>query len=91
MKHTLENGITVSTVSLNPRVWETMVFHANGQTLWEKRNKSKAAAKAFHQKCMEKYSTTELHTCPYREEVHGDYQTLCECDEIGTQQCCEDV
>ena len=33
----------------------------------------------------------ELHTCPYAEEIHGDYETLCDCDEERTRQCAMDV
>ena len=33
----------------------------------------------------------ELHTCPYREEIAGDYLTLCDCDENQQQQCAEDI
>ena len=32
-----------------------------------------------------------LHTCPYAEEIHGDYETLCDCDEESTRQCAMDV
>jgi hypothetical protein len=32
-----------------------------------------------------------LHTCPYAEEIHGDYETLCDCDEERTRQCAMDV
>ena len=28
-----------------------------------------------------------LHTCPYAEEIHNDYETLCDCDEERTRQC----
>jgi hypothetical protein len=28
-----------------------------------------------------------FHTCPYAEEIHGDYETLCDCDEESTRQC----
>ena len=33
----------------------------------------------------------ELHTCPYAEEIHNDYETLCDCDEEQTYQCAMDV
>lgn len=33
----------------------------------------------------------ELHTCPYREDIHGDYETLCDCDEESTHQCAQDI
>jgi len=31
------------------------------------------------------------HTCPYREDIHGDYITLCDCDEESTYQCAQDI
>jgi len=34
---------------------------------------------------------SNLHTCPYAEEIHGDYETLCDCDEESTRQCAMDV
>ena len=35
--------------------------------------------------------SVELHTCPYAEEIHGDYWTLCDCDEERTRQCARDI
>ena len=35
--------------------------------------------------------TNEWHTCPYAEEIHNDYETLCDCDEERTRQCAMDV
>ena len=32
-----------------------------------------------------------LHTCPYAEEIHGDYETLCDCDEEQQYQCRMDI
>ena len=42
---------------------------------------------------LEEQSTkpNELHTCPYAEEIHNDYETLCDCDEEQTYQCAMDV
>lgn len=34
---------------------------------------------------------SNLHTCPYAEEIHGDCETLCDCDEESTRQCAMDV
>ena len=34
---------------------------------------------------------SNLHTCPYAEEIHNDYETLCDCDEESTRQCAMDV
>lgn len=33
----------------------------------------------------------EPHTCPYDEELNGDYETLCTCCTECEQQCIEDV
>jgi hypothetical protein len=35
----------------------------------------------------EQASTNELHTCPYAEEIHGNYAKLCDCDREATRQC----
>jgi len=35
--------------------------------------------------------SNELHTCPYAEEIHHDYDTLCDCDEERTYQCARDI
>jgi hypothetical protein len=42
---------------------------------------------------VEKQSTepSESHTCPYAEEIHNDYETLCDCDEEQTYQCAMDI
>jgi len=32
-----------------------------------------------------------LHTCPYAEEIHGDYETLCDCDAERQYQCAQSV
>jgi len=34
---------------------------------------------------------SNLHTCPYAEEIHNDYETLCDCDEEQQRQCAMDV
>jgi hypothetical protein len=31
------------------------------------------------------------HTCPYREDVNGDYDTLCHCCSYCQRQCCMDI
>ena len=33
----------------------------------------------------------ELHTCPYRREIHNDYESLCDCDEDQQHQCAMDI
>ncbi len=35
--------------------------------------------------------TNEWHTCPYAEEIHNDYETLCDCDEEQQRRCAMDV
>jgi len=32
-----------------------------------------------------------LHTCPYAEEIHGDYETLCDCDAERQYQCAQSI
>ena len=34
---------------------------------------------------------SNLHTCPYAEEINGDYETLCDCDEERTYQCAQNI
>ena len=33
----------------------------------------------------------ELHSCPYAEELYGNYDKMCDCDEERTRQCAMDV
>ena len=33
----------------------------------------------------------ELHTCPYRIDINGDYASLCDCGAEGTSNCAEDI
>jgi hypothetical protein len=35
--------------------------------------------------------SNEWHTCPFAEEIHGDYDSLCDCDEERTYQCARDI
>jgi hypothetical protein len=35
--------------------------------------------------------TDELHSCPYAEEIHGNYEKVCDCDEEATRQCAQDI
>lgn len=32
-----------------------------------------------------------LHTCPYKTEINGDYETLCDCDEDEIWACNQEV
>lgn len=31
------------------------------------------------------------HTCPYREDLFGDHETLCDCDEEQMQTCVAEI
>lgn len=33
----------------------------------------------------------ELHSCPYAEELYGNYDKMCDCDEERTRQCAMDI
>lgn len=33
----------------------------------------------------------ELHSCPYSEDIHGDYESLCDCGENATRDCAADI
>lgn len=33
----------------------------------------------------------EPHSCPYREEIDGDSETLCDCDEEQMEQCAQEI
>ncbi len=33
----------------------------------------------------------DLHTCPYSEDISGDYETLCNCCSECQYQCCQDI
>ena len=39
----------------------------------------------------EQATTDELHSCPYAEEIHGNYEKVCDCDEERTRQCAQDI
>ena len=36
-------------------------------------------------------NSNQEHTCPYKEEIHGDHKTLCNCDPEQTRQCSQDI
>ena len=36
-------------------------------------------------------NSNQGHTCPYKEEIHGDHKTLCNCDPELTRQCAMDI
>ena len=33
----------------------------------------------------------EPHGCPYREDVNNDFETLCTCCELCTEECASDI
>ncbi len=35
--------------------------------------------------------TDELHTCPFREDINNDSETLCNCCEACTQECSDEI
>lgn len=37
------------------------------------------------------FGKKEKHTCPYREEIHNDHTTLCDCDHEATYQCAQEI
>jgi len=36
-------------------------------------------------------NAAELHTCPFNEDVHGDYETLCNCCEHCAHDCVMEI
>jgi len=39
----------------------------------------------------EEQPEVQLHTCPYNEDICGDYETLCDCNEEQQHQCSMDI
>ena len=35
--------------------------------------------------------SNDLHSCPYSEDIHGDYESLCDCGENATRDCAADI
>lgn len=33
----------------------------------------------------------ELHTCPYKEEIADDFESLCDCCDSCRYECCMDI
>jgi hypothetical protein len=44
----------------------------------------------FHGKCKGCVGV-KPHGCPYAQEIHGDYETLCNCCDECAQQCLDDT
>ena len=36
-------------------------------------------------------TSQKMHTCPFKEEINHDDQTLCDCSEEDTHQCSMDI
>jgi hypothetical protein len=41
--------------------------------------------------CNKHFSSTTLHTCPYKEDIDGDYNTLCNCCDVCLGNCTDDI
>ncbi len=41
--------------------------------------------------CSHKDKRQELHTCPFKEEINDDHESLCSCCEACTRECAMDV
>jgi len=37
------------------------------------------------------HETLKPHSCPYGEDIHGDYDTLCTCCEYCQGECANDI
>lgn len=33
----------------------------------------------------------DLHTCPYKEDINGDYESLCNCCSACRNECAKDI
>ena len=45
----------------------------------------------FFKQNLSKEPSKEPHTCPYREELYKDENTLCNCSPYDTHQCAMDI
>ncbi len=43
------------------------------------------------QSCKKNQGTSELHPCPYAEDVHNDFSAMCNCCDECIQQCSDDI
>jgi hypothetical protein len=41
--------------------------------------------------CCNDLVTGKMHICPFREDIHGDSETLCNCCGDCEHQCCMDI
>ena len=41
--------------------------------------------------CGNNEGTSELHTCPYAEDIHGDSESMCNCCSDCEYECCMDI
>lgn len=49
---------------------------------------------ANYTKCENNYCSNlnnKLHTCPFKEDIHGDYDALCNCCEDCADHCRDDI
>lgn len=44
-----------------------------------------------HGRCQCGVPGEELHTCPYSEDINGNYETLCNCCSECSNQCAMDI
>jgi hypothetical protein len=74
------------------RALTAIYFHSAGDVADEELMEAlRQAIKELESQQAQQKQVNELHTCPYREEIHGDYESLCDCDEASTYQCAQDV
>jgi len=43
------------------------------------------------ERCKSNSGTDENHTCPFAEEINGDYEANCNCCEECYHECCMDI
>jgi hypothetical protein len=41
--------------------------------------------------CGNNEGTSELHTCPYAEDINGDSESMCNCCSDCEYECCMDI
>lgn len=44
------------------------------------------------EKCFDSYfENDDPHTCPYKEDIHGDFESMCNCTSEEMQECFNDI
>ena len=66
------------------QLWQ--FFHSDQQI----NNMTEQLNNAMCERCGEN-DACEPHICPYAEDIHGDYETLCTCCEKCERECCMDI